>query len=53
MYTHPPHETVRINPTANRNFPNAVDEVRADLVVKRYQRKTNANRGPEVKAIKI
>lgn len=53
MYTQPPHATVRTRPTESRNFPNATEEVREDFVISKYHKKTNANRGPDVSAMKI
>lgn len=53
IYTHPPQATVRITPTVSNNFPNPLEEVLIERVVSQNQRKTSANRGPDVSAIKI
>jgi hypothetical protein len=53
IYTQPPQATVRIKPTASRNFPNANEDVGEDLVISKNHKNTNAKRGPEVKAMKI
>jgi hypothetical protein len=49
MYVHPPHVIVLKRPVPATTF----GKVEFGLEVRTYQRKTRANRGPEVMAIKI